>query len=116
MEMSADPKPEAAVAALAALAQEQRLKLFRLLVQAGPEGLAAGRIAGALGIPNSSLSFHLAQLRRAGLIGQERRHRSIVYSADFSAMNALLAYLTENCCAGTAACAPPPACATSPHA
>jgi len=115
MEMKSDPKAEAAVAALAALAQEQRLKLFRLLVQAGPEGLAAGRIAGELGIPNSSLSFHLAQLRRAGLIGQERRHRSIVYSADFAAMDALLAYLTENCCAGTAACAPPAACTPAPH-
>ncbi len=91
-----------AVSALAALAQEHRLALFRLLVQAGEEGLPAGEIAEALGVPNSSLSFHLAQLHRAGLIRQERRHRSLIYSADYSAMNALLSYLTENCCAGAA--------------
>lgn len=90
----------AAVAALGALAQEHRLALFRLLVQAGPEGLAAGTIAGVLGVPNSSLSFHLASLSRAGLIRQERRHRSLIYSADYDAMNALVGYLMENCCAG----------------
>ena len=89
-----------AVAALAALAQEHRLALFRLLVQAGEEGMAAGAIAAALGVPNSSLSFHLAQLHRAGLISQERRHRSLVYRADYRAMNALVGYLMENCCAG----------------
>jgi DNA-binding transcriptional ArsR family regulator len=89
-----------AVAALGALAQEHRLALFRLLVQAGPEGLAAGTVARALGVPNSSLSFHLAQLRRAGLVRQERRGRSLVYSADYPAMNALVGYLMENCCAG----------------
>ena len=94
-----------AVAALGALAQEHRLALFRLLVVAGEDGMAAGAIAGALGLPNSSLSFHLAQLSRAGLIRQERRHRSLIYRADFAAMNALLAYLMENCCAG-AGCAP----------
>jgi DNA-binding transcriptional ArsR family regulator len=94
-----------AVTALGALAQEHRLALFRLLVQAGGEGLAAGAIAGALAIPPSSLSFHLAQLNRAGLIRQERRSRSLIYRADFAAMNALIAYLLENCCAG-AACAP----------
>jgi ArsR family transcriptional regulator, arsenate/arsenite/antimonite-responsive transcriptional repressor len=93
-----------AVAALGALAQEHRLALFRLLVRAGPEGLAAGAVALALGVPNSSLSFHLAQLRRAGLVRQERRGRSLVYSADYPAMNALVGYLMENCCAG-AACA-----------
>ena len=98
-----------AVAALGALAQEHRLALFRLLVQAGPAGMAAGAIAGALGVPNSSLSFHLAQLRRAGLVRQERRHRSIVYFADYAAMNALLGFLTENCC-GSASCAPASAC------
>jgi ArsR family transcriptional regulator len=98
-----------AVDALGALAQEHRLALFRLLVQAGPEGMAAGAIAGALGVPNSSLSFHLAQLKRAGLARQERRHRSIVYFADYDAMNALLGFLTENCCAG-ASCAPSIAC------
>ena len=99
----------AAIAALGALAQEHRLKLFRLLVQAGEEGLAAGAIAERLGIPNSSLSFHLAQLSRAGLIRQERRHRSIVYRADYAAMNALVGYLMENCCGG-GACTPEAAC------
>jgi ArsR family transcriptional regulator, arsenate/arsenite/antimonite-responsive transcriptional repressor len=100
-----------AIAALSALAQEHRLALFRLLVQAGEEGMAAGAIAEALGIPNSSLSFHLAQLSRAGLIRQERRHRSLIYSADYPAMNALVGYLMENCCGGSdcgedAACIP----------
>ncbi|MBA3897765.1 MAG: winged helix-turn-helix transcriptional regulator [Sphingomonadaceae bacterium] len=103
-----------AVMALAALAQEHRLAVFRLLVQAGENGMAAGSIAEALGVPNSSLSFHLAQLRRAGLIRQERRHRSLVYRADYAAMNALVGYLMENCCGGAAcdadsACEPAPA-------
>lgn len=98
-----------AIAALGALAQEHRLSLFRLLVQAGPEGMAAGDIALALAVPNSSLSFHLAQLTRAGLIRQQRRHRSLIYSADYDAMNALVGYLMENCCAG-ASCAPGAAC------
>jgi len=89
-----------AVAALGALAQEHRLVLFRLLVQAGEEGMAAGAIAETLGVPNSSLSFHLAQLRNSGLITQERQHRSLVYRANYSAMNGLLDYLTENCCSG----------------
>ena len=90
----------AAAVALGALAQEHRLALFRLLVQAGPEGLPAGAIAEKLGIPNSSLSFHLAQLRGTGLISQERQHRSLIYRANYPAMNGLIAYLTENCCAG----------------
>lgn len=90
----------AAVEALGALAQEHRLALFRLLVQAGENGLPAGAIADALGVPNSSLSFHLAQLSKAGLITQERRHRSLIYRANYPAMNALVAYLMENCCAG----------------
>jgi ArsR family transcriptional regulator len=94
-----------AVAALGALAQEHRLALFRLLVQAGADGMPAGAVAEALGVPNSSLSFHLAQLHRAGLVRQERRGRSLIYSADYGAMNALVAYLMENCCAG-ADCAP----------
>ena len=93
-------KSDTAVGALAALAQENRLKLFRLLVQAGDKGVAAGAIADALGVPNSSLSFHLAQLRHAGLILQERRHRSLIYRANYPAMNALVDYLMENCCAG----------------
>jgi DNA-binding transcriptional ArsR family regulator len=92
----------AVIAALSALAQEHRLALFRLLVQAGPAGLAAGAVAGRLGIPNSSLSFHLAQLSRAGLLRQERRGRSVIYSADYAAMDALLGFLTANCCAGSA--------------
>lgn len=89
-----------AIEALGALAQEHRLALFRLLVQAGERGMAAGAIADALGVPNSSLSFHLAQLNRAGLIRQERQHRSLIYRANYAAMNAVVAYLMENCCAG----------------
>ena len=96
--------------ALGALAQEYRLALFRLLVQAGGDGMAAGAIAGALGVPNSSLSFHLAQLRGAGLIEQERQHRTIIYRANYPAMNALVADLMENCGAASASegegCAP----------
>lgn len=89
-----------AVKALAALAQEHRLAIFRLLVQAGEKGMAAGAIAEALGLPASSLSFHLGQLRLASLIQQERQHRSLIYRADFPAMNGLVAYLLENCCQG----------------
>jgi DNA-binding transcriptional ArsR family regulator len=89
-----------AVTALSALAQEHRLALFRLLVQAGPEGMPAGALAERLGVPNSSLSFHLAGLSRAGLVSQQRQSRSIIYRADFARMNQLLAYLMENCCAG----------------
>jgi DNA-binding transcriptional ArsR family regulator len=102
----------AAVGALAALAQEHRLALFRMLVQAGEDGMPAGAIAEALGVPNSSLSFHLAQLSRAGLVRQQRQHRSIIYSANYAAMNALVGYLLENCCAG-ADCAPEAACTTA---
>ena len=104
-------KASAAIDALGALAQEHRLRLFRLLVQAGDKGLAAGAIAEALGLPNSSLSFHLAQLRNAGLILQERQHRSLIYRANYAAMNALVGYLMENCCAGTD-CGPATACET----
>jgi DNA-binding transcriptional ArsR family regulator len=93
-------KPDQVIVGLSALAQEHRLALFRLLVQAGEKGMAAGRIAEALGLPNSSLSFHLAQLQCAGLIEPERQGRSLVYRADYAAMNALIAYLTENCCGG----------------
>lgn len=100
-----------AIASLGALAQEHRLASFRLLVQAGEDGLAAGAIAEGLSVPNSSLSFHLAQLTRAGLIRQERRSRSLIYRADFAAMNDLISYLLENCCGGArcavgADCAP----------
>lgn len=104
-------KADSAVDALGALAQEHRLALFRLLVQAGDRGLAAGAIADKLGVPNSSLSFHLAQLRNAGLILQERQHRSLIYRANYAAMNKLVAYLMENCCAG-ADCGPDAACET----
>lgn len=89
-----------AVNALGALAQEHRLALFRLLVQAGEQGMPAGAIAEALGVPNSSLSFHLAQLTHAGLLRQERKSRSLIYSADYAAMNDLVGYLLENCCGG----------------
>ena len=102
---------EMVVRALSALAQEHRLALFRLLVQAGPDGLAAGAIAEALGVPASSLSFHLAQLTNAGLIAQRRDGRSLIYSADYGAMTALLGFLMENCCGG-AVCAPAAPCDT----
>ena len=94
-----------ALAALSALAQEHRLAIFRLLVQAGPEGLAAGDIAEALKIPPSSLSFHLSHLKQGGIVGVERQGRSIIYRADFAAMNGLMAYMLENCCQG--GCAAP---------
>lgn len=94
-----------AIDALGALAQEHRLALFRRLVQAGEGGMAAGALAEALSLPNSSLSFHLAQLHRAGLIDQRRAGRSLIYTANYAAMNALVGYLMENCCGG-AACAP----------
>jgi len=98
---------KAAIGSLSALAQETRLAIFRLLVEAGTEGLAAGAIAERLDIPASSLSFHLAELTRAGLIAQRRESRSLIYSANFRAMTALVGYLTENCCGGNpAACAP----------
>jgi DNA-binding transcriptional ArsR family regulator len=102
-------QPSIAVEALAALAQEHRLALFRLLVQAGAGGMPAGAIAEALDVPNSSLSFHLAHLKRVGLITQERQHRSLIYRANYPAMNALVAYLLENCCGGEA-CGPEAAC------
>ena len=94
-----------AIAALGSLAQETRLAVYRRLVKAGPDGLSAGAIAEELGVPASSLSFHLHQLMHAGLITQERRSRQLIYSARFDRMNALVAYLTENCCGG-ASCAP----------
>lgn len=91
-----------AVRSLAALAQESRLEVFRLLVQAGPEGLAAGEIAERLGIPPSTLSFHVRALAQAGLIESRQQGRFIYYSARFSAMNDLIAFLGENCCGGRA--------------
>jgi DNA-binding transcriptional ArsR family regulator len=89
------------IRALGALAQDHRLAAYRLLVQAGPDGLAAGALAQALGVPPSSMSFHLAQLSNAGLVAQRRVSRSLIYSADFAAMNSLIGYLTENCCVGS---------------
>jgi DNA-binding transcriptional ArsR family regulator len=96
-----------AITALSALAQETRLGIYRLLVRAGPAGLAAGRIGEALGLPGATLSFHLAQLRHAGLATQRREGRSLVYAAHYPTMNGLVAYLTENCCRGVAACDSP---------
>ena len=92
----------ATVDRLAALAQSHRLSVFRLLVVAGPDGRAAGDIAAAIGLPASSLSFHLAHLKRVGLVRAERRGRSLLYAADFTVMRGLVDFLTENCCAGTA--------------
>jgi DNA-binding transcriptional ArsR family regulator len=101
------------VEALGALAHEHRLAVFRLLVERGPEGLPAGLIAERVGLVPSSLTFHLQNLQRAGLITRCRDSRRLFYSADFSAMNALVGYLTENCCAESGAecsvsCAPAP--------
>jgi ArsR family transcriptional regulator, arsenate/arsenite/antimonite-responsive transcriptional repressor len=93
------------IQALSALAQEHRLAAFRLLVQAGADGLPAGAIAEALSVPASSMSFHLAQLGHAGLVTQRRESRSIIYTADYAAMNGLMGYLTENCCAGVSCAA-----------
>lgn len=90
------------VSALAALAQETRLDVFRLLVRAGPEGLAAGEVGAELGIPSATLSFHLKELKGAGLIRCERAGRSRIYSPDFDAVNQLVGFLTQNCCRGLA--------------
>ena len=92
-----------AVDALAALAHEHRLKVYRMLVEAGPGGLSAGAIAQQLKMAPSSLTFHLQHLHRTGLITQQRNSRQLIYAADFSIMNGLVDYLTENCCAGSAA-------------
>jgi ArsR family transcriptional regulator len=86
------------IAALSALAHEHRLAIYRLLVERGPEGLPAGVIGDRVGLLPSSLTFHLQNLQRAGLITQERSSRQLIYSADFEAMNGLVGYLTENCC------------------
>jgi DNA-binding transcriptional ArsR family regulator len=91
-------KKTEAVAALAALAQDNRRDVFRLLVQAGPEGMAAGAVSAALRLAPNTLTFHLDRLREAGLVTVERQGRSMIYTAQFGRMNALLGYLTENCC------------------
>jgi ArsR family transcriptional regulator len=90
-----------AVVALSALAQDNRLDVFRLLVQAGPEGLPAGQVASTLGLAPNTLTFHFDRLRAAGLVTVRREGRSMIYAARFETMNALLGYLTENCCQGT---------------
>jgi DNA-binding transcriptional ArsR family regulator len=96
-----------AVLALEALAQGTRLGIFRLLVEAGPDGLPAGQIAQSMDLPAATLSFHLSQLKHAGLIACRRDGRSLIYSADFPAMNGLVGFLTDNCCSGDAAqCVP----------
>jgi len=95
------------VEALGALAQETRLAVYRMLVEAGPEGLPAGEISARLGLPAATASFHLAQLSRAGLLASRSRGRFVIYSADFGCMNALLGFLTDNCCGGES-CAPAP--------
>ncbi|GAB2847977.1 metalloregulator ArsR/SmtB family transcription factor [Pseudoduganella ginsengisoli] len=97
------------IAALAALAQESRLATFRLLVQTGPAGLAASRIAEHLGVAASSLSFHLKELTHAGLISARQDGRFVIYSANFDTMSSVLAFLTDNCCGG-APCSVPSAC------
>jgi ArsR family transcriptional regulator len=96
------------ISALGALAHEHRLAIFRLLVERGPAGLPAGKIADRMGLVPSSLTFHLQNLQRAGLIAQRRESRQLIYSAEFTVMSALVGYLTDNCCAESAAeCCPP---------
>ncbi len=93
-----------ALTTLSALAQEARLDIFRVLVQAGPAGMAAGAIADTLDIPAATLSFHLKELKYAGVVRCLREGRSLIYSPDFDAMNGLIGFLTENCCANAAPC------------
>jgi ArsR family transcriptional regulator len=99
-----------AVPALAALAQEHRLEVFRLLVQAGLDGLPPGQIADRLKIAPPTLSFHLAQLKHAGLVQVRRDGRSLIYTVNYDAMNGLMAFLTDNCCGGDAAACRVPIC------
>ena len=99
-----------AVAALSALAQDNRLDVYRLLVQAGPEGMAAGEVATALKIAPNTLSFHFDRLRHAGLVSVARQGRSQIYAARYETMNNLLGYLTENCCGGKPAVCEPAVC------
>jgi ArsR family transcriptional regulator, arsenate/arsenite/antimonite-responsive transcriptional repressor len=94
------------IGALSALAHEHRLAIYRLLVERGPEGLPAGQIGSRLDLAPSSLTFHLQNLQRAALINQRRESRQLIYSANFDSMSELIGYLTENCCAESAECAP----------
>ena len=98
---------QVAISALGALAQETRLDIFRLLVQGGPDGLPAGTVGEALSLPSATLSFHLKELKSAGLIRCERLGRSRIYRPDFPAMSELLAFLTSNCCEGVEGCGAP---------
>jgi ArsR family transcriptional regulator len=99
-------KAKQAVSALSAIAHDSRLAIYRMLVEEGPQGLAAGDIATRLAMPPSSLTFHLQQMLHAGLVTQRRLGRQQIYAADYTAMNGLIAYLTENCCGGSSQCAP----------
>ena len=104
-------KTPQAVKALAALAQDTRLAIYRMLVQQGPEGLSAGTIAERLDLPGATLSFHLKELANAGMVEPRQDGRFVFYSANYEQMNALLGYLTENCCQGegcATACVPAP--------
>ena len=106
-------KIDTAVTRLAALAQASRLSVFRLLVQKGPDGMPAGEIAERLGVASNTLSFHLKELSNAGLLKSRQQGRFVYYAPDFKAMNALLEYLTDHCCAGSAApvdCKTPASC------
>ena len=96
-----------AVQTLAALAQDARLDIFRLLVRGGVDGMAAGDIGRAIGLPAATLSFHLKELKNAGVVHCRRNGRSLIYSPDFGVMNDLLSYLTENCCQGMTDCKSP---------
>lgn len=95
---------KAIIAALSALAQESRLRVFRLLVTAGPEGMPAGQIAEELSIPPNTLSFHLSHLKNAGLVTSRRDGRSLIYMAEYPRMRSVLDYLTENCCSRSPCC------------
>lgn len=99
-------KTNQAVEILSALAQETRLAIYRALVQAGPEGLAAGRIAEAVGAPASTLSFHLKEMAAAGLLHSRQEGRFVIYTANYAAMTDLVTFLTEKCCQGSATCQP----------
>lgn len=107
-------EPKRVVEALGALAHEHRLAVYRMLVEAGPAGLSAGTIAERLGVPPSSLTFHTQALVRAGLATQRRASRQLIYAADFTAVNGLIGYLTENCCGRESLCSP--ACNPAPSA
>ncbi len=99
-------KQSAAVEALTALAHDTRIEVFRLLVRAGPTGLPAGAISDAIEVAPPTLSFHLKELKQAGLVASEKVGRSQIYQADYSAMSDLMTFLTEKCCEGVAECAP----------